>query len=377
MIIYLVVFYISIVSTYIAEKIKKKPYFMFFSAIAILIPSILAGTRGERVGTDINYYAKYCFDLAIVSENINGFLSNNSLDIENGYLLFTYLISIFTDNFQIFLFITQLIINSCVYFFIYSNKEKVPMYFSMSIFLLFFYNISLNIMRQSLALSIFLCSLIFINKRKYIKTIIAFLISLTFHSSVVLALPVYFLLLIATSSKMPKKTKITFFLIIILVVVVFSFTFQYIIYFLSNDLKIIPQKYNDYLYNDYYDGANYDFDVFILIYKMFWCIIAIIAFMRNTDKEKNDDLAYCICLIIDFIIFILSAKITNINRVGYYYAIPAMLTSIPTIKVLFKKDNFNQMCLFVIVLMLLLSYWYVAYVHFNMNETYPYIFFFE
>lgn len=369
MIIYLVVFALSIISTYIAEKGKKKYTFKIFSLIAILLPSILAGVRAETVGTDINYYAKDYYNKALEASNLFSFIFSE--DCEIGYLSLTYIVTFFTKNFHCLLFSIQLIITACVYYFSYCNREKTPMFMSMTVFLLYFYNINLNIMRQGIAVGIFLCSIFFVENKKYKKAFVILFISILFHKSAVLGLPIYALFYIEQNKNFSSNTKVSLFYFIIVFFVASILFVEGIVGFLVR-ANIIPIRYYYYISGAYFSGDNYEFNYVVLIYKVFWCVVAFITYLKD-KKELNP--VYFIMLIMDMIIFCLTVKVRNIDRIGYYFCIPGMLVCIPKIRNLFRKDSFNRIASYIIIVGILLSYWYMVYVRYNWNATYPFEFF--
>ena len=124
MTIYIAVFIISILSTYYAEKYEKKSMkkeFIFFSAIAILIPSLLAGLRNSTIGYDTSYYSLPTFNKALVM-NFSRFRSITSKQIELGYGVMVFILTKLLENFQVILFATHFIIVYYVYRFIYNKR---------------------------------------------------------------------------------------------------------------------------------------------------------------------------------------------------------------------------------------------------------------
>ena len=67
--IYLLLFAISTLLIYIAEKKKYNKYKTLLISFAILIPSVIAGIRNSSVGTDVNVYGIVSYRNALQYNN--------------------------------------------------------------------------------------------------------------------------------------------------------------------------------------------------------------------------------------------------------------------------------------------------------------------
>jgi len=91
---YIICFVLTIVSTFLAEKNfknKRKVWGMFFSVMAIFIPSIISGVRQIGVGRDVNLYVTPVISRALNAQNLSAYLSGTSY-VEKGYSLLIYFI---------------------------------------------------------------------------------------------------------------------------------------------------------------------------------------------------------------------------------------------------------------------------------------------
>lgn len=170
-------YYISVYIIYCflsCFKIKKKKYIYF----TYLVFGFIFGLRNE-IGADWLPYKN------IFERSADGILS-----YEMGFSILNYFVYKLTQNFNIlvliiFMFNLVLILNSYVY---YSNYYKVCVVIWMSIGLLNF-----GILRQSLAISIFIYSIRFIKLKKMKLYFILVTIGAQFHASMYLLYFVYFL----------------------------------------------------------------------------------------------------------------------------------------------------------------------------------------
>lgn len=128
---------------------------------------------------------------------------------EGGYVLFNWMVSHIGLNFHGFLVVCAAINVVSISWFIYRYSKKP--WLSFIIFSAFgFFAYDFGIIRQSLALSMFLLSYIFFDKRKKIAGILLFVIAFWFHRTVIIALPLLFVF----RSKMITKKR--FFMLLLL-----------------------------------------------------------------------------------------------------------------------------------------------------------------
>ena len=175
MIPYLITFGITIILTYFAEiliKNKKKILAFIIIGLSIFTLSFLAGVRNDEVGKDIGVYVTPVFEWAQEME-FQDFIKRG--DVEIGYKIFVYIMTQIFNNHHYILFVMQAVISTAVYIFAYKNREKVSMTLMILTYLMIFYNDTLTMMRQSVAMGFLLVSIITFKDKKYIKTAILYL----------------------------------------------------------------------------------------------------------------------------------------------------------------------------------------------------------
>ena len=256
MISYFLIFLISYILSFFAEKSYKKNRkisFLFFSALSILFPSFMAGIRASGIGTDTTIYVDWVFRVNVSAGNILDVLSFiSSSGIEPLYCLLNYLVSRFTDNLSVIYFTLEFIILFFVYFSCVNMSKDTKFSFSYSylIFLLLFFNKSLNLCRQSISMAICLYSLKYIFSRNWKMFILLFLISVGFHNSAILFIPLYFVYPIIINET--NRNKIIRILIILVLIIVIIFFKQILHIFI--DIGLLSSRYNNYISK--YGGGN-------------------------------------------------------------------------------------------------------------------------
>lgn len=372
MIEYIICFIFSIICTYAAEKKfknKKKIEGIVFSIFAILIPSILAGVRSIDIGVDVKVYVYPFFINALNAENFFEFYT--LLDIEPLYLFLTYIVSVFTTNVHWLLFFIQIIIFSLIYFYAYHNREKVPMWLCVMTYLLTFYNTTYNIARQSLAVAVILFSINFAREKKYLKTIVLYIIAIMFHTTAVFSILLYFLIFMENFNFKQKLKFIVYFITYSIFIGVMIYH-QEILYFLSYTLNILPDKYYNYFNNSNYALRSIDINFFILAFRLLWLFL---FFVQKNMKKAIHNKELFLIMLTDFILYMVSFKVTNAARMSYYYGTIGMIIGVPEILNIFKNKGSNRTFATIGIISILMMYWFMNYIVFGYDATYPYRFY--
>lgn len=364
MIIYLFSFGISCLFIFLAQKNfdkNRKILGVLASIIAILIPTILAGLRDISVGYDIKLYGLNQFQLAVNSTSFSNFL--NVCDTDFGYALINYIVSRFTDNINIFLFTINFIIVVLIYLSAYHNRNKVPMWMYMFVFYMMIYNITLNILRQSIAVAIIIYSLKYAEEKKLIKFIVGVIIAMLFHSTAIIALPIYFIFMVEGS----KRINI-YRLIILGILVIFILNFFNIIEGAVN-IGLISAKFLSYV--DVYSENATDFGYIDGVTRIIFLLICLFTY-KEKIKYNERNKTYIFLLIIDFILMQLTSISGSAQRLAYYYGFPTLLIMIPQMSIGFKKRAGNTELVTFCVLSILIAYWYLKFIYQDFGSTYPY-----
>jgi hypothetical protein len=191
MLIYLVVFTFSIFLFYLAEKVQSiRIVHILLLLMALFLPSILAGCRDLTIGVDVLVYVDPLFRTARYY-NTYSLFSDNCGDCEPLYKLLVYISALFSNKISLLLFLQQFIMISAVYYSYSQFKNTAPSYIFFIVYFLLFFHHGFNMMRQMLAMSFCLISFSFLLKHKLIKSFIAFLPAIGFHSTAFTYLVIY------------------------------------------------------------------------------------------------------------------------------------------------------------------------------------------
>jgi len=306
---FLTVFFLSIL---FLRKYNIRFYRESFLILIISQFILFHGLRHYSVGVDsVRYYQRF-----LQAANIDSFKEIFSLHrFEPLYTLLEGTIGIFTDNYTIFFLGTSLLIFIPVGIFIYKYSNN---YF-MSIFLfivLGYFDFSMNVVRQSIAMSISLIGYKYAKEKKFLKFLLIVLIASLFHYSAVVIFPIYFL----TNLK-PRREYI--YSIGILLVALTAFNNQI--------AQFIHSFYYKYVVTTYV--PDHDITGSIGMTGIFMLAIIILGYLiqnplsRNVD-QKSRGLFYII--VTSFLLHSLSTYSYMFKRLSMYYLI-YMIIYIPEI----------------------------------------------
>lgn len=214
-------FYISLFLIFFFSSIFNKNKITFF--ILVLTMILIASLRDLSVGLDTEVYSI-----------IYGYIQNgqNNYRSEPIYRV----INILSPNFRCVLFIMSILTVGITSYVLYKSTSNP--HFSLFLFMAFtIYSNSLNIMRQSLAMSFLLLSFYYLSRNKF-KVFIYFVFAFLSHNISLCAFPVY---LFYRSRLFSNKKAIVFILI-------FSFIFGLL--FFSPIMRLYNGPYSWYLYTD-------------------------------------------------------------------------------------------------------------------------------
>ena len=359
---YIICFTLTIVITYISErllKIGKKKLGIFFLTLSLLTMSVFAGLRSRSVGIDVNNYPSSAYALFVE----NGYSYIQVLNFMNVEPLFILLVRISTifENFNVTLFFLELacVLPICIY--AYKRKNDCSMTLIIFIFLLTMYAKSFNLIRQFIAISIIILSTYYFENKKYAKTAILFIVAVLFHYSAASCLLIYVILYIVCNMKNKKIGNILIFGILVCLIG-FSLGIEIIANFL-------PEKYSTYI-NSKYNISNFSYAS--LLKKVFWLAIsAVVLYICRKNKDKAYELqkGYFLLFVIDIIFYLMSLKIGPFGRLGYYFLYVAYFGMIPKLVKVFKQKR----VVIVILSIIMIMFWYnMTVVNYQADQVYPY-----
>ena len=175
--------------------IKNKKKLVFLVATQIFL--ILA-LRADTLGVDLDNYKQFYefYQTLSFGEIIRGFRpiggSAHAFGVESGYVLLNWIIGRMGFSFHSFLVIYAAIVVTSISVFIYRYCDNVALGFATFISLGAFLSL-FGILRQSLALAVFLFAIPALEKRRFWRYLILVVIAGLFHQSLFLAIALYFI----------------------------------------------------------------------------------------------------------------------------------------------------------------------------------------
>lgn len=378
--IYIITFIFSILFVYVAERTGGLIKYVSL-LLAILIPSIIAGLRKETIGTDVRNYVKPIQIYATSSNNYLNYLNSDFYfpnwdrfsRFDKGYTTFAYLCSRINGSLAFNLFITEFLIIALVLVGLFKFKaiRNIPVWIGMSIFYFLCYNLSFNMVRQSIAMFILIFSFTFLLERKWIIYLLLLILAVLFHKTAIFGV-IPFLVYIFLYGRANKNIKINysniyvsrftctsiFLIFVAAVIILFPTLLTAVLSFAG-----LSNFEDGYLSNSYGLALNQ-----IVIRLPFLCIL-----IAQWNRIKNNSLRYfyLVMTAIDILLSQLSggsdfsSRIAWYSTVFYIYAIPDEIG---------HEKGVRRYVLFIIVIVYCIAYWLYMYVIKNYNETVPYLF---
>lgn len=150
-----------------------------------------------NIGYDYLMYSQGFFRMGM-----DGFSTLEYRGWELGFNLLTKIIVFFTRNVHIYMAIISAICLAGPFYVIYKHSKKVWLSVMLYINLYFFY-CTMNFLRQSIAISIVLFAYTFLIDRKFWKFALLILFAAIFHNTVLIMIPVYFIVNFKPSLRVP------------------------------------------------------------------------------------------------------------------------------------------------------------------------------
>lgn len=365
MFIYLITFFLSYVLLCVGQNKKNKLKSNTCIIIAILLPSILAGCRDYSIGTDVLIYGNRWFRYAATSQG--NFLEFIKWAVASSigaiYACVNYFVAMFTENAHWFYFFLSMLTNSLVYKAVKDNDDLIDVPFAMLTYYLLFYNQSLNLLRQSLAVAFGVCAFTYIRKQRKLSFLICAMLAIFTHSSaiVVIAVPIIYIII---NGKFRTIAKIGILIGACVSVVGFASITQLLI-----RMGILSTRYEHYIYDVQRGGG------FVRLFLLCVPYLVLLVFCTHKTEFEKERNTLVILAAMASIFSLLAFRLAHIARIAIYFDI-YLIFSIPYIalncKYMIKgrRQNLNQ----VVLVCFMLIYWILVYVIRKGGETVPYIF---
>lgn len=374
MAVYLVGFLVSFSIAKTIEKWSTKSVgFWVWSFVLLLIPCLIAGLRADTVGTDVLVYALPLYDLAESSTSLSNYYSAHwwsvwrymgPADYEVGFSLLIWLSSVIGSNFSSALFAIQAFTICPIYIALVKVRKSSSISISLGllVYLLLYFNVSLNLMRQWIAMAFLLLAITYLQDRKQLHYLIWSIIAFLFHDSAILVSFIVYVLwryVYSRNSGYYRRTLIA--ALISLLVIVFG-------------LRIVASLLSTFGFTGYiqYIGAG---EVSVVPSQLFLLapgVLLLLFFWKRYGNNKNQ----LYLLILSMIIGVFASQLGSItdqsSRLAQYFSYQAILAFPLAYSAISDR---NQRRLFWTVSVLYCGvYWVIVYVAMGANQTVPYMF---
>lgn len=355
MLFYLLLFIISTYFVQVGSSVKRSQQpVLIFPAIAIL--AIVATFRSTEVGTDTQTYIEL-YDSIVYDENISVILMILDTDL---FFYTTCYLAQYMGGIQVVFFLYSFLTFLFLYNALVKYKRFLSVWIGFILFLFFFYNASLNIMRQILAISFILWSTTFLLEGNKKKFIILSIISIIFHMTAVIAGGIIYILFLLACNQQKKKHS-SYFLFYIALIVGFLSVNIVMSYMVAINFG------HSYAYTS--SAQKSQIGLTDIMISSFLIATSYIAMKKKLVKIINIDFFY-LSSIVCLVMFLTGIYNRFLMRMAYYNLVFACLY-LPLI-IQSEKTNKNRGSFKLAVLFLGFFYWLYLFVLSGSNATIPY-----
>ena len=261
-------------------------------------------------------------------------------------------------------FLSNFVVVLLIYLAAFDNRERVSMWFIMFVFLFGYYNQSLNLVRQSIALAMGVYFFKYLENKQWIKLIISLIIIKYTHNTGIFYIGFVGAYLLAVGK---YKLKPLILLITLFCSVFIFLYFDFIVGFFVLS-GILPQKFLYYL-----SGDEVDYTSLFIFHFVLSLILFLIYIYNYKSKEKDKLLSYSFLNLLGSILILTSLVSIWSFRVAFYFLFISECLLLPkaffVMKPKYKLENF--VLIFVTIVMIIIV-WFKVYIVNNDNDTYPY-----
>ncbi|MDO9633778.1 MAG: EpsG family protein [Paludibacter sp.] len=275
--VYFILIFLSIVSIVVFDVYKFPKYKRIYKFILWVVAVLTMGLR-YRVGIDTLNYMEYFSDYPTMR-----YLTYDYIIDHNFSPLFVILNSLsksIYDSFYTFQIIHAIIINACIFKFIFKNTNY-PFIGLLLFFAMYYLYFNTEILRESFAISVFLLNYSNLKQKKWVSYYLLSIVSILFHSSALILLLFPLVRFIRLNWT---------YLIMLVVFVVLIIEIHPFLVFLENFEKI-SNKVNVYID---YEKLNLTWVAYNLIQITLFPLF--LLFVYKKILRQNSEYEYLICI---------------------------------------------------------------------------------
>jgi len=360
MTVYIAGFTLSSLFVWLSEKNKN---IKLFGILAIGILTFIATVRGLDIGIDIKYYVLRTYKIAQAFDgDIFQYMTYNPEQVEPLYLLTEYLAANVFKNVHFALFVFSAITNIFIYMALKNLRARLSVTFGWIVYCFLFYLVTLNLMRQFIAIAIMFYLFSDIKKLSLKRTIVLSLIAMGFHISGFMGI---FLYIVYKFISKQMRYAVFFRKIVIGLFLLFPFLLDIILNILIN-VGVFSGKFLIYLDNE---G---ELALGNMIFRSIGLANYGLYLYKNRCARKDNWNQFILYIGIIDILFLLNNGLFSL-RVGKIFSVFEIIYFTIGINV-FKKKGGSRKIISIVIVELLFTYWYYQFVVLNSGLVYPYEF---
>lgn len=343
-----------------SEQLNRKYMNEILWVLLIIMPVVLISTFRYGIGTDYFNYVRITEEIRVLP--VDFLFTKYFYSTEPLFVLLTKISTVVFSNYVGFFFVSSFVINFLIVKSLMTYKIKSLLPFGLFISYMLHFSISLNIVRQMLAVSVVLYGLKFIYSKSKIKYIFCVLIATLFHNTAIFSL--LFVFFIDWNIKVNERNLKNIIVLLYVDVILLSPILIYVGINTITTMEIFSQ-YTKYITTE----INWNLNSLIVIFPIFFPLLINRKQLINKHPDL-ESLFYISFLVIPFRIianFIeWGSRLTFYVELPFYILIPAMIFSFD------KKENRVFYSFYYLFFFLL--YYVYSYVISNSGEAYPYMY---
>lgn len=379
---YILAFLFSCLFVYLSGTQRNKIVKNIFLWIGLLIPCFLAGFRADTIGTDVKVYVEPIYSAAKASKSIFDYFQHewyliwrykSVKDYEIGFTLLVYLVTKVFGSLSAVLFFIHLLIIVPIFKALEYRRNRLSIWFGMFVFFALNYNVSLNMMRQWIAMAFLLYGSRYLIENKRLKYFYVVVLAMMFHTSAIIGGIIYVIYNYVMSDSIRIKIRFRIGNTIfdmsaykVIAVTAASIIALIVLSLIANILKYIGlSQFVGYINGNIYLVPN---QILVRIP----VILLFIINYRNIVRKNKEAPFWLTMLLVDLVL----SQLVSVNaysfRISTFFAeysiisIPTMIKSIPS-------KGGRKLIVSIIIILYLIFYWWFYFVFMGMHATVPYI----
>lgn len=388
MVIYLVCFLLSVVFILLGERTENRLTRTFFFIIGLLIPCLLAGLRADSVGTDTSYYPHSLFANARESRNIIDYYNStiyyswkttHVYQLEYGYTFLVYISQRTFNNIAVLLFLSECL--TIIPIFIALKRIQnyygdFPAWLGMLVFYFLDFNVTLNAMRQWIAMAFLLFGSTYLLSRRDKRYIVSLIVAFLFHQAAIIGILIYFIYKIYSFrySIVCGSLRVSYKLVSIFIVFVVSSIF---IWWMNTFLYSLTNAIGMARYSAYLNGKiSFSLNQFIIRLPI---LILLVIEAKNYWRVEYDNTTlknYKMLILSMFLLELVVSQLASISENSWRISLYFGCFDIILIPLLYSSDSnqSNRKFLMLFIIIYLASYWFYFFAIIGSHGTVPYVF---